>query len=365
MIVAKESLNGKIIDKQLIQGKINKTTEYIEVYPEIQSKTITPTKQIQTILPDENIYALSQVTVNPIPNNYIEPQGQKEITENGTTDVSQYASANVNVPPPAPNLQNKSITITENGTNTITADTGYDGLDEVEITTNVSGAKAYLPDWSEIGYDNTPENIINSFNYSKEIKNTWDNNVINLKNKFYNNKNLVYMPLVDTSKVTDMGGMFRSCTSLINIAQLDTSKVTDMGGMFRSCSSLINIPQLDTSNVNSTANMFQDCTKLTVIPLLDTSNVTNIGYMFNSCTSLVSVPLLDTGKVTYMNNMFSNCYNLSNESLNNILQMCINAISYTSTKTLSRIGISQTQASICTGLSNYQAFLGAGWTTGY
>ena len=389
MIVAKESLNGKIIDKQLIQGKINKTTEYIEVYPEIQSKTITPTKQIQTILPDENIYALSQVTVNPIPNNYIEPQGQKEITENGTTDVSQYASANVNVPTPAPNLQNKSITITENGTNTITADTGYDGLDEVEITTNVSGAKAYPPDWSEIGYDNTPENIIDSFNYSKEIKNTWDNNVINLRNKFYNNKNLVYMPLVDTSKVTnmngmfnsctslisvplldtstvtDMGGMFRSCTSLINIAQLDTSTVTDMAGMFRGCSSLINIPQLNTSNVTTTANMFQDCIKLTVIPLLDTSKVTNIGYMFNSCTSLISVPLLDTNRVTYMNNMFSNCYNLSNESLNNILQMCINAISYTSTKTLSRIGISQTQASICTSLSNYQAFLDAGWTTGY
>lgn len=93
MIVAKESLNGKIIDKQLIKGKINKT----EVYPEIQSKTITPTKQLQTILPDENIYALSQVTVNPIPNNYIEPQGQKEITENGTYDVTNFASANVDI----------------------------------------------------------------------------------------------------------------------------------------------------------------------------------------------------------------------------------------------------------------------------
>lgn len=97
MIIAKGSLNGKIIDKQLIKGKINKTTEYIEVYPEIQSKTITPTKQIQTILPDENIYALSQVTVNPIPNNYIEPQGQKEIIENGTYDVTNFASANIEV----------------------------------------------------------------------------------------------------------------------------------------------------------------------------------------------------------------------------------------------------------------------------
>ena len=73
MIVAKGSLNGKIVDKQNLKGKINITTEYIEVYPETQTKTITPTKQTQTVLPDENIYALSQVTVNPIPDNYIDP----------------------------------------------------------------------------------------------------------------------------------------------------------------------------------------------------------------------------------------------------------------------------------------------------
>ena len=97
MIVAKGSLNGKVVDKQNLKGNINRTIEYIKVYPEIQSKTITPTKQAQIILPDENIYALSQVTVNPIPNNYIEPQGQKEITENGTYDVTNFASANVDI----------------------------------------------------------------------------------------------------------------------------------------------------------------------------------------------------------------------------------------------------------------------------
>ena len=36
----------------------------------------------------------------------------------------------------------------------------------------------------------------------------------------------------DTSNVTDMSNMFRSCSSLTSVPQLDTSNVTDMNGMF-------------------------------------------------------------------------------------------------------------------------------------
>lgn len=68
------------------------------------------------------------------------PTGSISITQNGTVDVSNYASANVNVPTPTPSLQSKSIEVTENGTQTITPDSGYDGLNEVEVTTNVSGS---------------------------------------------------------------------------------------------------------------------------------------------------------------------------------------------------------------------------------
>lgn len=67
----------------------------------------------------------------------IHPTGTKNIAQNGTHDVTQYASANVNV---QPNLQSK--TVTENGT--VTPDQGYDGLSSVVV--NVSGGGAAIPD---------------------------------------------------------------------------------------------------------------------------------------------------------------------------------------------------------------------------
>lgn len=395
MIIAKGSLTGNLVIKQSIQGKINKATEYIE--PITQEKTIVPTKQIQEVLPDENIDLLSKVIVNAIPNEYIIPQGEIEITENGITNVTQYASANI----------------------------------------NVSGTKVYPPNWSEIGYEDTPQNIIDGFNYAKEIQDNWDDSVTSLNLKFKNDKNLIFMPLVGTSNVTNMQSMFNGCINLIFIPQLDTSNVTDMRYMFQDCSRLTNIPllnmsniiyvavmfrgctnlttvplldisnvtstqqmfydcksltsipQLNTSNVTDMSNMFRGCTSLTTIPLLDTSNVTNMNSMFNGCTNLTTIPLLDTSKVTSVTQMFMgcsslttvpllnissatgiygmfyNCNSLSNESLNNILQMCVNATSYKGAKTLQQLNLSRTQAETCTTLSNYQAFLDAGWTTGY
>jgi len=182
---------------------------------------------------------------------------------------------------------------------------------------NLPSSGGFPPDWTLIGYSTTPTSVIDNFNYTKDIYDNWDSSKTDLTSKFVNNKTLYYLPFIDTSNATIFASFCQRCDNLVEI------------------------------------------------PLLNTSNATNMASMFNGCASLIYVPLLNTANLTNMNNMFNSCYKLNNESLNNILMMCANATNYAQTKTLKAIAISSTQATICTELSNYQAFLNAGWTTGY
>lgn len=150
------------------------------------------------------------------------------------------------------------------------------------------------------------------------------------------------------------------------LSDVDTSNITDMARMFYSYTDLSTIASFNTSNVTDMDNAFYGCTSLVTAPQMDTSKVTMIRSLFYGCTSLVNVPTYNIESATNFGNMFTNCSNLSNESLNNILAMCATlTASVTMSKTLKKIGLSSTQATTCTGLSNWSAAQSAGWTTGY
>lgn len=120
-----------------------------------------------------------------------------------------------------------------------------------------------------------------------------------------------------------------------------------------------------TLNGTNISYCFYNMSSLTTAPNLDTTNVVNMSYMFNGCTNLANVPLYASSNVTNFKNMFTNATHLSDQSLNNILTMCINATSYTGTKTLYQLGINSGSyyypLSRMQNLANYQDFINAGW----
>lgn len=135
---------------------------------------------------------------------------------------------------------------------------------------------------------------------------------------------------------------------------------------YSNCTEMDWLANADTSNLTNVGDMFYSCTKLVSIPQFDTSTFTYIVSLFNQCTKLTTLPVLDFSSVTYMYNIFTGCTSLSDDSLNNILASLLTLTeSFADTKKLKSLGLTSTQASKCTTLSNWSACQSAGWITGY
>lgn len=142
----------------------------------------------------------------------------------------------------------------------------------------------------------------------------------------------------------------------------------EYAGALTLTNSIEKVGTFDTSLIQNMSNMFGGCRYLKTVELLDTKNVTSFSRMFYNCTNIENIPQFDTTSVTDFSSMFGNIGSkLTDTSLNNILGMCINAVSYTGTKTLAALSLAENRApkARLETLSNYQAFLDAGWTIGY
>lgn len=176
-----------------------------------------------------------------------------------------------------------------------------------------------------------------------------------------------YNAIIDTSTQTTLN----LATAITKINVLDCSSVTTLASTFKSNTSIKSINRIIAPNVTIATSMFEKCSNLVTAPEIDTSNFTEMNGMFTLCTKLVNVPVYNASKATTLWSMFLNCPNLSDESLNNIMAMCLTVADPTyekydnGKKLLKNVGLSAVQCGTCKSLPNYSALIAAGWTTGY
>lgn len=118
--------------------------------PEVVAEelTVTPSRETQEFTPTDADY-YSKVTVEAIPPDYIQPVLQeKTVTINGDVTPDEgfdgLSKVTVNVAQNDVFLQQKEVTITENGETFVEPDVNYDGLSKVKVNVNVPIPEGYI-----------------------------------------------------------------------------------------------------------------------------------------------------------------------------------------------------------------------------
>ena len=135
---------------------------------------------------------------------------------------------------------------------------------------------------------------------------------------YVNVKKINFHNLFDTSRVTNMAGMFLYCESLIalDLNNFDTRNVTNMYSMFDGCKTLqaLDVSRFNTGSVEDMRHMFRECESLEELDVsrFDTRNVTDMRWMFFGCKSLKSLDVsrFDVGNVEDMGYTFWECESL-------------------------------------------------------
>lgn len=275
-----------------------------------------------------------------------------------------------------PVLQQKNITIQENGETNVTPDSGYDGLSSVKVTTNVASEGISHPEF------------VSFMNYADgTLDVSWlrTDNITNMARMFQGCSNLTALDLsnFDLSNVTTMYYFLYSCSKLLpsninGLLNLDTSNVQNFESCLERLGSnqgslfTLDLSNWDFSSATTCAGMFRSMSvnfRGATLNSPNNPNLTNTSQMFYANTGNplnIDMTNFDVSKVSNASSMFTTCHYLTNDSLNSIMKAFTNNTGLASAdKNLRYLGFSSALATTCTGLSNWEDMQAAGWTTGY
>jgi hypothetical protein len=241
----------------------------------LQEKTVK-TKQ-STVVPDEGYDGLSKVDINI--------EGELKITDNGTQDVTNYASVSVEVEKGV--FPEGELAVTENGVHDVT--------NYASVSVKVAGA--------------TGENLLQTFIEKRGMEKLY--NYI----KSDDPEILDCLAAVDTSKVTTTNSMFSYSSLACNsIPVFDVSGVTDASYMFAYAEWMTTIPALYFKQPCNALGMF-DCDGSETVPLTEVNIIMedciDATYMFRYRKALRHYPnTINTHNCTSFTRMFDSCKKL-------------------------------------------------------
>lgn len=278
----------------------------------LQEKSVEYTQNAEFVVtPDEGYDGMSKVNVSV---DVVVPtvQATKEITitSNGLIDilpdpdydVMEKVSAQINVPVPTPTLQEKHITIDKNLSMTeVKPDAGYQGLSSIEVDVKIPVEEHREVTITENG--TTMIHPADGYDYMEFIDVTV--NVTNPMNTYDITQAIVNLyrftgtsvpaNVVGWENLVDGRYMFTECADLTSFT-IPMPELTDGSNMF-SRGTLPGYNSLKTLNLDApklvtTTNMFGDCIRLTDVTLnipSYTSQESSINPIFSKCSGITNL----------------------------------------------------------------------------